>query len=239
MSEKTNNDAAKATENTLRLSREEVTALLLQHSPQFIEQKIHEYGIIGQNEAVKTAAMILYKRLAGLPSTSLFVGPTGCGKTEIWRAVNRFCEEYYYGYCKISLTDGSQITPEGWKGNVKIRDIVVDLLIEDRPTILIIDEFDKLIEPVHFNGTSITDIIQNEFLKITDGDLLTIGADKYGEIPIDFSKLSVVFIGAFQRLLEGKSKKIRLAWIRRSACAYIRLWQQRDNDRRPYRVWYA
>lgn len=70
-------------------------------SPKEIEEWIHTGGgIIGQDAAVKAAAMTVYNHYEGRPSVSLFIGPTGSGKTEIWRALQReYGAQHYYCRC--------------------------------------------------------------------------------------------------------------------------------------------
>ena len=46
----------------------------------------------------------------------LFAGPTGCGKTEIWRVLSQL-------YPNIQIVDGTMLTMEGWSGAFKLRDI--------------------------------------------------------------------------------------------------------------------
>ena len=54
-------------------------------APKDIEEYLHTNGgIIGQDEAVKTAAILVHRHFQQrCPSVSLFCGPSGCGKTEI------------------------------------------------------------------------------------------------------------------------------------------------------------
>ena len=54
-------------------------------TPKEIENLLHEnYGIVGQDAAVRAASLIVYNHFEDRPSVSLFCGPTGAGKTEIW-----------------------------------------------------------------------------------------------------------------------------------------------------------
>ena len=60
-------------------------------SPKDVEQWLHSSvgGIVGQDAACRAAALIVYNHFERRPSVSLFIGPTGCGKTEIWRALRQ------------------------------------------------------------------------------------------------------------------------------------------------------
>lgn len=50
----------------------------------------------------------------------LFAGPTGCGKTEIWRVLSQL-------YPNIQIVDGTMLTMEGWSGAFKLRDIFANM----------------------------------------------------------------------------------------------------------------
>lgn len=72
----------------------------------YTPKEIYEYlskQIHGQTEAVKAASMLLYNHTKGHKRNILFAGPTGCGKTEIWRVLKNM-----YPYIKI--IDYTQIT---------------------------------------------------------------------------------------------------------------------------------
>lgn len=46
----------------------------------------------------------------------LFLGPTGCGKTEIWRVMQKL-------YSNIYIIDSTRLTKEGWTGGFKFADV--------------------------------------------------------------------------------------------------------------------
>ena len=170
-------------------------------TPKFYEDGLREEGIIGNDEAVKAVATLFYKTGEGLPGTMLIAGPTGSGKTELFRALRRFTHEDL-----IKIVDATAITPAGFKGDFKITNLIKDLA---SPGILVLDEADKMLEPhTGAEGTNYTDMLQNALLKITDGDdkVLISKDDGSGAMAyVDTSRISVVFVGAFQRLLEKKS----------------------------------
>ena len=170
-------------------------------TPKFYEDGLREEGIIGNDEAVKAVATLFYKTGEGLPGTMLIAGPTGSGKTELFRALRRFTHEDL-----IKIVDATAITPAGFKGDFKITNLIKDLA---SPGILVLDEADKMLEPhTGGDGTNYTDMLQNALLKITDGDdkVLISKDDGSGAMAyVDTSRISVVFVGAFQRLLEKKS----------------------------------
>lgn len=177
------------------------------YTPKEIEHWLHdEGGIVGQNDAVKTASIIVFNHLNGRRSVNLFVGPTGSGKTEIWRRLQR-----RFGSDKIIIHDGSTLTAEGWKGSNKISTIFRSIEPKDREhVILVLDEADKLLEPqIGAGDTNYSFIVQNQLLKLFDGDTLFFGDDsgKDESFTVDTSGISIVLTGAFQTLLKMKSAK--------------------------------
>lgn len=192
-------------------------------SPKEIESWLHaQGGIVGQDAAVRAASLIMYNHIKGRPSVSLFAGPTGSGKTAIWRALQRI-----YGTDCIVIHDASTLTAEGWKGGNKISAIFKSIAPERRSRIvLVLDEFDKLLEPQYGSGgTNYSDIMQNQFLRLLDHDTLFFGDEsgKGESLCVDASGVSVVLLGAFARLLERQSEKaasIGFSGQSRKICSY-------------------
>ena len=175
-------------------------------APKDIERLIHTRGgIIGQDAAVRAASLIVYTHYEGRPSVSLFVGPTGCGKTEIWRALQK-----EYSADNIVIHDASTLSAEGWKGGNKISSIFRDIPPDRRGNvILVMDEFDKLLEPMYGSGgCNYSDLLQNQLLRLCDHDKLFFGSEDSRErgISVDCSGVSVVLLGAFERLYQRKSQ---------------------------------
>ena len=179
-------------------------------TPKGIESYLHgEGGIVGQDAAVRAAAMILHNHVENRPSVSLFCGPTGSGKTQIWRALQKPMESTNV---RIVIHDASSLTAEGWRGGNKISTIFKSMDNQDQREhiILVLDEFDKLIEPQYTgSGNNYSDLVQNQLLKLFDHDTLFFGDEsgKGENLSVDTSHISVVLLGAFQRLLENKTNK--------------------------------
>lgn len=175
-------------------------------SPRDIHNWLHSTsgGIVGQDAACRAAAMIVYNHFERRPSVSLFAGPTGCGKTEIWRALRR-----EYGTDNVHIIDASTLTAEGWRGSNKISSIFRSIRPDLRGRyILVLDEFDKILEPQYgASGTNYSDLIQNQLLRLCDHDTLFFGAgdDNAGALSVDCAGVSVVLLGAFARLRERKA----------------------------------
>lgn len=175
-------------------------------SPKDVEQWLHSDigGIVGQDAACRAASMIIYNHFERRPSVSLFIGPTGCGKTEIWRALRR-----EYSADNVHIIDASTLTAEGWRGSNKISSIFRSIRPDRRGRcILVLDEFDKVLEPQYgAQGTNYSDLIQNQLLRLCDHDTLFFGAgdDSTSALSVDCAGVSVVMLGAFSRLRERKA----------------------------------
>ncbi len=171
-------------------------------SPKELESLVHDRGIIGQDSAVKTAALIVYRHFVQrCASVNLFCGPTGCGKTQIWRVL---AAEFPY----IRIFDSSSLTNEGWRGTNKMSYQFRAIAPEYREmSILVFDEFDKLLEPKTSGDMNVTETVQNELLKLFDHDVLFYGPDRSDDKPltIDCKNVSVILLGAFEHLLKAKS----------------------------------
>ena len=166
------------------------------NSPKDIYDRLKEY-IYGQENAVKAAAMLLYNHRLGRKRNLLFIGQTGCGKTEIWRACRQLepC---------IRIIDSTTITGEGWKGSFKVRNIFDGMSRQEaEQAIIVFDEFDKLCEPqITSGGSNASLIVQNELLKLVEGTTVDLG-----DYHVDTSKISFVFCGSFERLTKMKAQK--------------------------------
>ena len=159
--------------------------------------------IYGQEAAKRAVSMLVYHHLRGNSRNIVMAGPTGCGKTEIWRALSKQLD------C-IRIINGPQLSGDGWKGSLKISDIFIG---ESKQTaehlIIVIDEADKMCEPaIASGGTDTAKLIQNELLKLMDGDTLIFAdeKDRNEKIVVDCSGISVVLCGSFERMLQAKSE---------------------------------
>lgn len=169
-------------------------------------RNIYDYlnqHIYGQDAAKRAVSMLVYHHIRGNSRNIVMAGPTGCGKTEIWRALSKQLD------C-IRIINGPQLSGDGWKGSLKISDIFTG---EPKQMaghlIIVIDEADKMCEPAFASGGNDTSmIIQNELLKLMDGDTLTFVDEKNRneKTVVDCSGISVVLCGSFERMLRSKSE---------------------------------
>ena len=174
----------------------------------FTPKSIYDFlcaRIHGQDDAKKAAAMVLYNTVAGGRSNTVFIGPTGCGKSEIWRRL----QSEYPGL--IRMIDASRLTADGWKGSFHLINMFDGISPEDiaaRGLIIVMDEADKIFcEPmVGSNGTDFSAMIQAELLKMFDGDTVEFenANPMKANLSIDCSRVSFVMLGAFEKLLSDK-----------------------------------
>ena len=147
-----------------------------------------------QDAAKQAAAMVMYLCLRGLKSNAIFVGPTGCGKTYIWRCLR----EIFPG--RIEIADGSNVTLDGWKGDKKWQDLLrFPAALSGEPAVLVVDEADKMLAPKFSNYENVSHSVQSEGLTMLEGSRVTI---KDGPVvhEVDTSKISFVLCGAFSSM---------------------------------------
>lgn len=170
------------------------------YTPQSLYEHLDE-RIYGQEDAKRAAALLVYNHQKGRRRCAVFAGPTGCGKTEIWRTLSEIISD-------IHIYDGSMLTADGWKGSLHVRGIFESVPAAERDhMIIVLDEADKMLEPaVGGSGQDYSLLVQNNLLKIMDGGVLSFdGDDKRAGFSVDCSSVSVVLLGAFETLLSHMS----------------------------------
>lgn len=167
-------------------------------------------GIIGQEAACRAVATQIYSHFNSCEKPKrniLLIGPTGCGKSEIMRFVSKQWNARGFVRC----FDSSQINATGWKGGIKLADMLRDMP-EPYGMILFLDEFDKLVQERYAGGSSgawsVNSLVQEQLLKLLDHDKLTVGGedgrpgfDVYGQ------HITVICMGAFTEIREKKLRQ--------------------------------
>ncbi len=119
-----------------------------------------------QDAAKKAASIIAYNCFErAVKSNALFVGPTGCGKTHIWRCLRGIFPD------RIEIVDGSNLTMDGWKGEKKWASILRSPVFRSgRHAVLVIDEADKMLAPKYTSGgENASHSVQSEGLVMMEG----------------------------------------------------------------------
>ena len=167
---------------------------------------IYDYldkNVYGQTKAKKAAAMLLWNHVNGRRQNVVFAGPTGCGKTEIFRQLSQL-------YPNIVIHNAASLTGTGWKGNMKVRNLFDGVEKEDMEhLIIVLDEADKMFEDVDERHYSY--VIQNELLKLMEGDMVHFEGDPSNHEPtldIDTSNVSFVFLGSFDSMVKAKDIEV-------------------------------
>jgi ATP-dependent protease Clp ATPase subunit len=75
-------------------------------------------------------------------------------------------------------------------------------------SILVLDEFDKLLETKMSGDMNVSETVQSELLRLFDHDILFFGADRNDEksLAVDCKNVSCVLLGAFDNLMKAKAK---------------------------------
>ena len=166
--------------------------------------------IKGQDEAIETIVTNLWMKynFKDIPKSNLLlIGPSGVGKTAIFKKLKKILDVPVIIY---SITGVSQA---GYKGH-DIEEMLVDLYYASDKSIekaqngiIFIDEFDKIATKGN-TGEIGTTAVQNELLKIIEGTNRTVALDNYHSISIDTTNITFVCCGAFSDLYDN-SKKVK------------------------------
>lgn len=124
----------------------------------------------------------------------IVTGPSGSGKTH---TISTIAEQSELSFFEINA---AQLTKEGVSGNSLSKALTPLLQISGKPCVVLVDEWDKLFISGNSNDSCAhesTTGVQNEFLKVLEGNTFTIFGDygKYVNIPA--KNVLFVFAGAF------------------------------------------
>lgn len=124
----------------------------------------------------------------------ILTGPSGNGKSF---TVAKLADMFDVNFLEINA---AQLTKEGTSGNSLSKALSPLMQYSNKPTVVFVDEFDKLFISGNTNGEyahEITNGVQNEFLKVLESDTASVFGDygKYVNIPM--KHVLFVFAGAF------------------------------------------
>ena len=160
--------------------------------------EIRKY-VIGQDEQIKTISTIFAKnqRLDNpyMKSNFILCGPTGCGKTEIFRRLSNIAN------VPMIIEDATEFTAEGYVGR-SVTSILSNLynaadgdLKKAENGIIIMDEIDK--KASSSNDMEVTKgAVLQALLKMIEGHTYSISVGKK-QIYFDTSRVTFAFNGAF------------------------------------------
>jgi len=155
-------------------------------------EKIH-----GQDKLIKDISKIfnIFKTSeCEIKPHFILTGESGSGKSY---TIQCLTEEYELGYLEINA---AQLTKEGTSGNSLSKALSPLLQYGGKPTIVFVDEFDKLFISGNSNDSCAhesTTGVQNEFLKVLESNTASVFGDygKYVNVPLN--NILFVFAGAF------------------------------------------
>ena len=198
---------------------------IAKYTPKDIAGWLHaEGGMIGQTNAVNAVSSVIYSHFhfpLRPKRNLLLIGRTGCGKSELMRACQRFFASALnpkIAEKMITCVDSTQLNAVGWRGGVKLCDILKDSSTENQlpyGKLIFFDEFDKLCETRWAGGGngsswSVNHMIQEQLLTMLDHQLLQLSnEDGTQHFTVDTQRLSIVCMGAFSSIREQKQKTHR------------------------------
>ena len=199
-----------------KMKQQEVQGRALDLTPKEIFSKLNEW-VLDQDPAMKKIAREYYNHLKRLKrydmdndannklridkTNMIYMGPTGCGKTETIRAIATLMDLPYV------IEDSSSFTSAGYVGR-DCDEILKDLLDaadgdleKAQKGIVFLDEFDKIKKTKGGKGGKDVsgEAVQQALLRLVEGGTHKVKKDKMTGATMDFNTDNVLFIagGAF------------------------------------------
>ena len=169
--------------------------------------------IKGQDYAIQTISTCLWATLKDRKLTKkqmLLIGPTGCGKTAIFKKIQEILDIPVIIFSVPGLSQAGYI---GRSTDEILKQVYFECnedVNEAEKAIVILDEIDKLAyDKDGKSGDISTTGVQNELLKIVEGCKRLVEIDDViGSFNIDTSNMIFIATGAFQELYEKKKLPI-------------------------------
>lgn len=124
----------------------------------------------------------------------ILAGASGSGKTLL---IQSLAEAFEFGFLEVNA---AQLTKEGTSGNSLSKALAPLKDYGNKPTIVFVDEWDKLFISGNSNSNKATEStteVQNEFLKILEGDNATVFGSYGSYDNVSVRNILFVFAGAF------------------------------------------
>ncbi len=124
----------------------------------------------------------------------ILTGPSGSGKS---LTIQSMAKQFELGYLEINA---AQLTKEGMSGNSLSKALMPLLQFGNRPTVIFVDEYDKLFISGNSNDSMAhesTTGVQNEFLKVLESETCSVFGDYGKYVNVQSGNLLFVFAGAF------------------------------------------
>jgi len=124
----------------------------------------------------------------------ILTGPSGSGKSY---TISSLAKEFKVGFLEINA---AQLTKEGTSGNSLSKALSPLLGFAGKPTIVFVDEFDKLFISGNSNSSTAheyTTGVQNEFLKVLESNTSSVFGDYGKYVEANTSNCLFIFAGAF------------------------------------------
>lgn len=153
--------------------------------------------IVGQENLVKEINRIFKIFKASdcqLRPHFILTGESGSGKSF---TIKQLCDVNQLAFIEVNA---AQLTREGTSGNSLSKVLSPLVQMGNKPTVVFVDEFDKLFISGNSNGqlaNEATTCVQNEFLKVLESDTTSVFGDYGKYINASTKKVLFVFAGAF------------------------------------------
>lgn len=184
-------------------TKEFPTALLPHHTYQIINPNNNTmsnqspFPIVGQDALVSEISRIIEifkSSQCQIRPHFILTGASGSGKS---LTIKTMAQKYDLGFLEVNA---AQLTKEGTSGNSLSKALSPLMQYGARPTIVFVDEFDKLFISGNSNDSAAhesTTGVQNEFLKVIEGDTASVFGDYGKYVNVATANVLFVFAGAF------------------------------------------
>lgn len=165
--------------------------------------------IIGQERIVRELGRVfdIFSASGGaIRPHFILTGDSGSGKSF---TIETLAKEKELAFISINA---AQLTKEGTSGNSLSKALSPIAELKGKPTIVFVDEFDKLFISDNSNSSIANEVtlgVQNEFLKVLESPTTAVYGNYGHYVNIDISKCLFVFAGAFNNEEEITLDKLR------------------------------